>query len=350
MATRDRYSNLSTPPVFGPDLLQNLAGHIDTFYDAACFPLTSIGGTGDAVTATLDPALDAGGFADGMRFTITWGAANTGAVTLAINGGSALPVVDKSGDALVGGALASGLRSMIEYLGGSFRMLTEPASTGSGGVAASYQAFTSSGTWNKPAGIADDQIVMVELWGGGGGGSRSGGTSSGGGGGGGYARAMFRAVDLPSSVSVTIGAGGLGRTGSQGDGAAGGNTTFGSLLTAFGGGAAQVATGGGGGTPWAAGVAGAAGGNAASIYHGGGGASGSGTPAGGNAMHGGGGGGGGSGGAGGVSVHGGNGGAAGDGTPTATAGSAPGGGGGGGANVDGANGGRGECRVTIFAA
>ena len=374
MATRARSSSSTVGEIAGDDFLDEYAGHVDTLYDAGCFPLTSIGGTGDVVTATLDPALDAGGFADGMRFTLTWGAANTGAVTLAINGGSALAVVSKTGDALVGGDLASGLRSMIEYVGGDFVILTEVGAAAGGGVAASYEAFTSSGTWTKPAGIADDQVVIVELWGAGGGGGRSGSsvdTATGGGGGGGYLRREFRAADLPSSVSVTIGAGGAGKTATVGVGSAGGNSTFGALMTAYGGGGGaggassgngrggggggELAAGGnavGGGAVGAGGAiggadggSGAAAGDARSIWGGGGGNRGK------AAFGGGGGGYGAAGGDGGASVFGGDGGSGGNGAPAPTAGSAPGGGGGGGSNAaDGANGARGECRVWIMGA
>jgi len=112
-------------------------------------------------------------------------------------------------------------------------------------VAASLQEFSSSGTWTKPSSAT---FVMVEAWGAGGGGGsgRRGAAASvrgggAGGGGGAYAFRLFKASDLPSTISVTIGAGGAGgaaRTADSTDGAsgsAGGNTTFGLYLTAFGG-------------------------------------------------------------------------------------------------------------------
>lgn len=115
--------------------------------------------------------------------------------------------------------------------------------------------FASSGTFTKPASCS---YVMVELIGGGGGGGGgdrrnfdgSNPTQSyGGGGGGGSTKVSrtFKASDLTSTVSVTVGAGGTGgaaRT-TNGDGNVatdGGNSTFGAYLTAFGGrGAGQVA-------------------------------------------------------------------------------------------------------------
>lgn len=116
---------------------------------------------------------------------------------------------------------------------------------------ASFQEFTSSGTWTKPVSA---KFVMVECWGGGGGGASgarhvSGGTrprvGGGGGGGGGAQRSfVFKASDLPSSVSVTIGAGGAGgaavtaNSTESNQGTDGGNSSFGSFLTAYGGGGA----------------------------------------------------------------------------------------------------------------
>lgn len=111
------------------------------------------------------------------------------------------------------------------------------------------QTFTSSGTWTKPT---NAKFVMVECIGAGGGGSsgRRGASltyrlGGGGGGGGAYKYQIFAAGDLDATVSVTIGAGGSGgaavtTNSTNGNaGSAGGNTTFGSYLTAYGGGGAN---------------------------------------------------------------------------------------------------------------
>jgi hypothetical protein len=116
---------------------------------------------------------------------------------------------------------------------------------------ASTTTFTASGTWNKPDGA---NYVCVELWGAGGSGA-SVNTASGyasGGGGGAYNKKCYLASDLSSSYSVTIGAGGANVTGNT-NGIAGGTTSFGSLLYAYGGagglqnGSSAVNGGGGGG-------------------------------------------------------------------------------------------------------
>ena len=320
------------------------ARHITTLYDASALPLTSVGGTGDNVTATVDPSLPPGGLRDGMKFGITWAATNSGPMTLKVGAAPAVPVLSADGAVAVPGLAILGGRALLEYVGGAFRVLSGGA--GSGGAARYYWQFTASGTWAKPAGLPDDTMVTVEAWGGGGSGSLTGGASASyGGGGGAYARGLFRLGDLPATVPVAIGAGGAAPTVAAA-GFPGGDTSFGSLLVAYGGAGGRSTTGGGslGGGELASGVNGGlvgggaptGGGHASTIYGGGGGG-------GGCAVYGG------AGGANGptnpvngVSVYGGNGGTA------STAGSAPGGGGGSGnSGQPSGAGARGEVRIWI---
>ncbi len=115
-----------------------------------------------------------------------------------------------------------------------------------------YQVFTSSGTWTKPSNLLGTEMVVIQAWGGGGAG---GGTvasqdiGSGGGAGGSYNTTTIRVSMLGSTETVTIGAGGTAAINTAGG--VGGNTTFGSWLTAYGGGGGAVgganSSGGGGG-------------------------------------------------------------------------------------------------------
>jgi hypothetical protein len=109
------------------------------------------------------------------------------------------------------------------------------------GTAVNTQTFNGSGTWTKPASGA---LALVEVWGAGGSGGRH--TTAGfvgGGGGSGFAAAWMSLSELASTVSVTVGAGGVARTGSNQAGASGGASSFGSFLSANGGGGGPI-TGG----------------------------------------------------------------------------------------------------------
>ena len=127
-------------------------------------------------------------------------------------------------------------------------------SWGAAASAADYFSTTTTGTWTKPSLVNASSTVFVECWGGGGGGggSNTGSGRSGGGGGGAYFSRIFKASDLTSTVSITIGTGGTGGASGNNNGNAGGNTTFGAYLTAYGGGgggygAANSGSGGAGG-------------------------------------------------------------------------------------------------------
>lgn len=327
----------------GPTVTGSIQDELTGLWDRSDLPLTNVGGTGDEITADLVPALT-GAITAGMKFSFVADTTNTGAVTISINGGAAIDLVNEDGEALASGQILAGRLYRLTSDGSDLRVL------GTSGITKinDYQVFTENGTWTKPAGTPDDALVIVTCIGGGGGGGN--GTTSGpssrdggGGGGGGIVR-LFRAGDLSGTETVTVGAGGAVAT-------AGGNSTFGSHVTAYGGGQGEM-NGGGGGSPWAAGGSGVStpgtsfgggtgGGESAPAgtgFVGGGGggyrSGGSSATRGGPSLYGGGGGGGPSG-AGGASIYGGAGGA------FQANGTAPGGGGGG----DGGAGARGEVRV-----
>jgi hypothetical protein len=165
----------------------------------------------------------------------------TGATTLTANnvllgnGTSALQVV------------APGTTGNVLVSNGS--TWTSAAPTG-GSKAADVQTFNSSGTWTKPTGFGADSRVYIQLWGGGGSGGR-GSNAAGGGGGGGYNERWIDLSSLGATETVTVGAGGTGKTTNL-SGTVGGNSSLGSFITAFGGGGGAAsstnnAAGGGGG-------------------------------------------------------------------------------------------------------
>jgi len=360
-------------------------------------------GVADAYAIAPSPAITA--YTTGQIFSFKAAHTNTTASTLAVNGLTTKAITKRGTTALQAGDIIAGQIIVVEYDGTEFQ-LVNPSAIGLPAISSSninefvgttdgaafafgrpfdYQSFTASNTWTKPTNLSGNEVVMVQLWGGGGAGGGATGSNgaAGGGGGGAYVQAFFRASDLTSTVTVTVGAAVAGTTT---NGTVGNNSTFGSYVTAYGGGGGangggQSGGGGGGGgalgvgqsvtstsagnggAPGAAsgatdGWAGAGGSGASAGYGGGGGgtAGGGGQP-GGSSLYGG-GGGGGSGNStygGGTSVFGGAGGTAAISgtTGNGTAGTAPGGGGGGAArdtsgSGTGGGGARGECRVWTF--
>lgn len=95
--------------------------------------------------------------------------------------------------------------------------------------------LTGVSTWNKPAGLAYAEVEGTAAGGSGSGAAATAaGTFAGGSGGsaGAWGKKLFAASDLPSSVTITVGAAGAATLGA---GQAGANTTFGSLITLPGG-------------------------------------------------------------------------------------------------------------------
>ena len=211
----------------GEQLVDGINSRFKSLFDAASLPLTNVAGTANDVTATVVPALDGDGLLDGMSFTITWAEENTGPMTLALNGGPPVPVLGADSGGLPPGSVGPNLRSLVSYVGGDFVLLSQSLLAGGAGAARYYWVFESSGTWEKPEGLPANTPVYVAGWGGGGGGGSSSNNANGGGGGA-YNQAVFRAGDLPDTVTVIVADGGAVN-------ANGGDSTFGAFLTAYGG-------------------------------------------------------------------------------------------------------------------
>jgi hypothetical protein len=110
-----------------------------------------------------------------------------------------------------------------------------------GGLKPKFQEFTSSGTFTPSAGLlAQGGVCFVTCYGAGGSGGRATGSQYGGGGGGaGFKVAKF--LTLSSALTVTLGSGASSPSTQGYNGLDGGDTTFGSLITAKGGKGGMIA-------------------------------------------------------------------------------------------------------------
>jgi len=234
MAVRTTLNGAFTGPVY----MGNVKGHVDLFWNASVLRLTSIAGTANDPTAVVDPELNVGLVA-GMSFYFDPISDNTGTMTLAIGGESAVAITTADGVALIADAVLTGTSYLLFYDGTKLRIMSTAGVDQTGAVLV-FVVITTTAADNvvKPVGFPDDGLVIIEAWGGGGGGRSAG--SDGGGGGGAYNRNEYRGIDLASTETATIGAGGAVNVN-------GGNTSVGTLCNAFGGATAVSGGGGGGG-------------------------------------------------------------------------------------------------------
>ena len=105
---------------------------------------------------------------------------------------------------------------------------------------ADVQTFLTNSTWTKPSGFSTASRVYVQCWGAGGSGGAGGlyYNAGPGGGGGGYNEAWLKLSDFGETETIVIGNGGAA-VGPSSNGNPGGNTSVGSIITAYGGAGGQ---------------------------------------------------------------------------------------------------------------
>lgn len=189
--------------------------------------LTSVSGT-NTITASVTPSPTA--YTAGQTFRFTSAGANTGAVTLNINGLGAKAVTKDGVAALSAGEIRSGAVVEVVYDGTQFQCTSISL-----GRLLNIQKFASNGTYTPTAGT---NAIYVEGFGAGGAGggvtnAGAGNCTAGGGGGAGASGWAYLTSGFTPTVAVTIGVGGIGVANANGN--AGTNTTFGALLVLPGG-------------------------------------------------------------------------------------------------------------------
>jgi hypothetical protein len=176
--------------------------------------------------------------ADGMNITIT--------STQQITG---LTVNANTGQSIVGGGNsylpANGSRTFVYRLANT---TWYPQAVAIPQPLTDIQTFNAGDadlTWDKPTG--GQTMVKIQVWGGGGGGARNSSAGAvGGGGGGAYNEWTGPISYMGATAAVTVGAAGVGRTASTGNGTNGGNSSI-ALASYPGGSKTIIAYGGGGG-------------------------------------------------------------------------------------------------------
>lgn len=225
------------------------------------------GGTANAITLTPDPAFTSFTQLIGVPLRFLSSAANTGTVTINVNGRGTKPLTWPDGSPYGAGEIPGpGTLMQAIYDGTAFRggvVSPSPRQVLALTSWASRKAvYTGAGsyTYTVPSANRADRLtdIEVELQAAGGAGGASGDGSSGGiagnigagGGGGAFAKKKITGLTPGSTIPITLGAPGVGATGAAGTDAS--NASFGAYFTLGGGkggafGSATRAIGGAGG-------------------------------------------------------------------------------------------------------
>ena len=109
--------------------------------------LTNVGGTASAITAESKPGIDP---AQVVAYILPVAQTNPGSVTLVVDGGDALPLIDPGGAALAPGALVAGRITMVVPNGDEYRLLLP---------ALAVATFDHMGTYAALTAYSEGQVV-----------------------------------------------------------------------------------------------------------------------------------------------------------------------------------------------
>lgn len=194
--------------------------------------VTSVSGTGTVNGITLTGTVTSSGnlTLGGSLSGVSLSTQVTGTLPVA-NGGTGLTTLTANNVVLGNGTSTPSFVAPST----SGNVLTSNGTTWVSAAPVDVQEFLSNGTWTKPS---RGTMVFVEMWAGGGSGGNNtaSATNRGGASGGEYVCGWFPIGDCGATESVTVGAGGAAiANGVLSDGNVGGDSSFGSLLTAIGG-------------------------------------------------------------------------------------------------------------------
>lgn len=133
----DRHVTISGTVALGSHVSQT-DEEVHALWDVATQPLITVGGTGNAITGTVEPTLDA--YANGMGFVFVAEADSTGDVTINIDSRGIKQIRDASGAQLASGALVAGTQYEIRYDGTWFRLAGTAVTAAIGSAVAALDA------------------------------------------------------------------------------------------------------------------------------------------------------------------------------------------------------------------
>lgn len=124
----------------------------------------TVGGTADAIEITTGQSISSGHQALGFRICFMAGATNTGAVTVAVDGLSAVAIKRPNNDALSAGDIVSGAFHDIAFDGTNYRLLAATGAAGTYGALAGGNTWTGTNIFQSGAtiGDADADVVVIK--------------------------------------------------------------------------------------------------------------------------------------------------------------------------------------------